>query len=295
MLTIEARYASTRSVLDVSAALKETGAEDKVSFNTPPSMDFPPDETFDCKALPQAVVCIGNYNSTEVCKFLERLPSLTHIKSLQLELDDFRGGDEFHLAFTTCLAETRTLRKLTIGAAYDGALDDLEDTIAKGVAISASLSEVCIRLNQVKFKRYFSDFAKRLAEAVNASKNISRVNLNCDVSSYVEHAFLQRLSVGIAKNYALLSVNMGSVDKETEVYWFRVWDAMLRNQGLVTAASDFVRGVRRDRHCALALEQVHRNLELVAEVARLESVDEARATAMVREGFRTMVNMPDFM
>lgn len=290
-LTIEAPDRSNPPVLDVSAALLRTDAEEKVSFKASFMVDHPK-KIFDCKAFSEAIVHSMDCNSTAVCEFLERLPSLGHIKSLQLELDDIRGDKEFSWAFTTFLKESRTLEALRIGAAWDGSLNGLEDIIAKGVAISTSLREVWIRVDQVK--SHFTSFAKPLAEAINSSKNISRVTFNVDSNPYAERAFLQRLSLGIRNNYALLSISLGSVDKTAEVYWFRVWDVMRRNRGLVTAAADFVRGVRRDRHCASALEQVRHSPGLVEEVARLESVDEARAADMVREGFRTMVAMPDF-
>ncbi|XP_077525974.1 uncharacterized protein LOC144137837 isoform X1 [Haemaphysalis longicornis] len=286
-LTIEARDGSTPLVLDVSAALEETDAEEKVSFKASLMVDRP-EKIFDCKAFSEAVVYADDRNSDAVCEFLKHLPSLGHIKSLQLELGDIKGGREFSSAFTTFLRDTRTLKTLRIGAPWEGSLSGLEDTIAKG-----SLTKVCIRVDQVR--SHFTSFAKPLAEAINSSKNISRVKFEVDQNPYAEHAFLQRLSLGIRNNYALLSVDMGSVDKTAEVYWFRVWNVMCRNQGLVMAAADFVRGVRRDRHCALAMEQVHRHPKLVEEVARLESVDETWAAAMVREGFRTMASMPDFV
>ncbi|XP_077525916.1 uncharacterized protein LOC144137800 [Haemaphysalis longicornis] len=290
--TIEAPDRSTPPVLEVSAALQETDAEEKVSFKASFMVDHPK-KIFDCKAFSEAIVYSMDCNSDAVCEFLERLPSLSHIKLLQLELDDIRGDKDFSSAFTTFLRDTRTLKTLRIGAAWEGSLHRLEDIIAKGVAINTSLRKVCIRVDQVR--SHFTSFAKPLAEAINSSKNISRVKFEVDHNPYAEHAFLQRLSLGIRNNYTLLSVDFGSVDKTAEVYWFRVWDVMRRNQGLVTAAADFARGVRRDRHCALAMEQVHRHPELMEEVARLESVDEAQAAAMVREGFRTMANMPDFV
>lgn len=209
-------------------------------------------------------------------------------------LRGFKGGREFSSAFTTFLRDTRTLKTLRIGAAWEGSLNGLEDTIAKGVAINTSLTKVCIRVDQVR--SHFTSFAKPLAEAINSSKNISRVWFNVDYHKDSELAFFQTLSLGITKNYTLLSVIMhGLLDKSAEVYWFQVWDAMRRNHGLVTAAADFVRGVRRDRHCAMALQQVHHHPELVEKVARLESIDEARAAAMVQESFHTTAKMPDFM
>ncbi|XP_077527746.1 uncharacterized protein LOC144139190 [Haemaphysalis longicornis] len=279
-------------LLDVSAALEGAGAEDKVSLKV--SLFHIWTDSFSSRASSEAFVYASDHNTPTACEFLECLPSLGHIKSLELELGYVDGNDEFSATFTTFLRETRTLKTLRIGINED--LWRLEEAIVKGVAINTSLREVCIRVDRVLSD--LSEFSKPLTEAINSSKTISRVKINVAENQDAVHSFVQNLSLGITNNYTLLSVSVimfEPLGKEAEVYWFQVDDVLRRNRGLVTAAADFARGVRRDRHCALALEQVYHHPELVEEVARLESVDEARAASMVQEGFQTMANMADFV
>lgn len=80
-LIIEAPDRSNPPVLDVSAALLRTDAEEKVYLKAS-FMDERPDKKFDCKAFSEAVVYVMDSNSTALCALLERLPSVSHIKSL---------------------------------------------------------------------------------------------------------------------------------------------------------------------------------------------------------------------
>ncbi|KAH9375851.1 hypothetical protein HPB48_014553 [Haemaphysalis longicornis] len=267
------------------AALKETGADEKVCFNVCfYERDF--DERCACKAFSTLAVSANDGNRAAVFEILERMLSLGHITCLYLYFD-FRILLDGVLSsvLATFLGATRTLKTLVLRASWDMALYDCQEGLLDGLARNTSLREVVI---EVKAWEGFSKFYGPLADVVIASKNISRVS--------GEVAFFQSLSRGIADNYTLLSVAVpGCANGKFEKYWFKVLDTTRRNCGLLTDAADFARNARRDRRCALALDRMHGHPELVKEVAWLERVGQAQAAAMVRDGLRSTEGLHDFM
>ncbi|XP_077549382.1 uncharacterized protein LOC144162639 [Haemaphysalis longicornis] len=277
-------------------ALKGTAAEEKVSFDHPFDIErF--HESFMCKAFSSVTLSATGENREAACGLLDRMSSLGHITSMHLRL---RGDDDpnpvLFSALTTFLGATRSLKTLTLSIWGDDSLHYWQDTVLQGLAVNTSLRKLGIEVWRVS--EDFSVFANPLAATINTSKNICRVDLDTGNSRDAETTFLQILSTGIADNYNLLSVTAPDQDllkKAKQLFRFKVWDTTRRNRGLLTAAADFARGTRRDRHCALALDRMRDHPELVEEVARLEKVDEARAASMIRDGLRSIEGMDDFM
>ncbi|KAH9375858.1 hypothetical protein HPB48_011770 [Haemaphysalis longicornis] len=274
------------------AALKESGADKKVSFSTSfTEKEF--DERYACKAFSCLVVSARNDNREAVSGILERLPSLGHITCLHLNFDiPVLLDGVLSSVLATFLGATHSLKTLTLSASSDTLMFDCQEGLMDGLARNTSLRDVRIgvRVNSPKF----STFTKHLVDAISASKNISRVYLSATDSA--ERAFYRKLSTGIAENYTLLSVSAPYYTyNKFKKCWFKVWDTTRRNCGLLTNAADFARGARRDRRCGLALERMHSHPELVEELARLEEVDQARAAAMILDGLRSMDGLHEFM
>ncbi|KAH9375859.1 hypothetical protein HPB48_011771 [Haemaphysalis longicornis] len=142
------------------------------------------------------------------------------------------------------LGATHTLKTLALSASVDMLLFGFQESLMNGLARNRSLREVRIEVERATTD--FSTFTKHLADAISASKNISRVYLSATDSA--ERAFYRKLSTVIADNYTLLSVSAPYCTySKFKKCWFKVWDTTRRNCGLLTNAADFARGARRDR------------------------------------------------
>lgn len=290
------RQAPQPALSRLCAALKVTGADEKVSVSTAfTEEDF--DERFDCKAFWSLVVRDSDYNSATVHKILERLPSLGHITYFHLdfhvryEMDELRSS-----ALATFLAATRTLQTLSLSASWDAFPHHCQKALLDGLAANKSLREV--RMFVSGTRRDFSEFSEPLADVVNASRNISWVHLAVGGAESRGNAFLRRLSAGIANNYTLLSATAFEfMDTNLKRPWFEVLDAIRRNCGLLSGAADFARGAQHDSHCAQALERMQGHPELVEQVVKLEGVDQAQAATTIRQGLRCLegMDMHEFM
>ncbi|XP_077536585.1 uncharacterized protein LOC144148929 [Haemaphysalis longicornis] len=292
-VTIEALCRAPRFLVHkLCTALKETGADDKVCFSA-----FFSEKVFDeknaCKAFSSVVVRASKDNRTAVLGMLESMPSICHITCLEMYFDfPILLDGVVSSVLASFLGATHTLKTLALSASVDMLLFGFQESLMNGLARNRSLREVRIEVERATTD--FSTFTKHLADAISASKNISRVYLSATDSA--ERAFYRKLSTVIADNYTLLSVSAPYCTySKFKKCWFKVWDTTRRNCGLLTNAADFARGARRDRRCGRALERMQSHPELVEEVARLEEVDQARAASMVRDGLRSMEGLHDFM
>ncbi|XP_077537941.1 uncharacterized protein LOC144150027 isoform X3 [Haemaphysalis longicornis] len=277
-------------LVKLCAALKGTGADEKVSFSTSlPGEEF--HEWCACKAFSSVFMSATNDNNEALYGLLECMPSLGHITCLSVYFQFINGQDRTPFSvLATFLRATRTLNTLTLGVILDTCLFDYQEILMDGLADNTSLKEV--RIKATNMTTDYSTFQEPLADVIKASKNISMVHLSgvgCG-----GHAFFRRLSPGIADNYTLLSVDVLGYSSFKK-FCFKVRDVTRRNCGLLTNALDFTRRARCDRRCALALERMHSHPLLVEEVARVEKVDQARAASMVRDRLRSMEGLHDFM
>lgn len=284
---------------ELCVAIKETGAGDKVSFNAS-HRAWKLDESFECTAFSSVAVRVYDDSGADVCGILERMPSLGHITCLELS---FLFQDslcrEVVSALGTFLGVTRTLKTLSLSLSSLAQLVESQEVLMEGLAVNRSLREVRIEADEAGCD--FSVFSEPLADVINGSKNISRLNLTIkndayDEGDYDENAFT-RLAEGIAENYTLLDLTASECMFTLGSSWFKITDTTRRNQGLLTCAADFARGARRDRRCAVALERMQGYPQLVEEVARLEGVDQTRAATMVQGSLRSIqsADMHQFM
>ncbi|KAH9384338.1 hypothetical protein HPB48_026340 [Haemaphysalis longicornis] len=249
------------------AALKETGADEKVSFKVP--LTWPEfHERSECKAFSSLVVKDSDRNRGPICNIFRRMPSLGHITYFHLGIV-YKMDSATSSALATFLSATLTLKTLSLSASWRVVQPECQKALLDGLAANSSLRE--LRMDVDVGSSDFCVFSEPLADVINASRNISRLHLRASGRECAGSAFLGRLTARIAGNYTLLSATVSQLmDKNLKRPWFEVSDATRRNCGLLTGAADFARGARRDRRCALALERMQGHPELVEEVARLE-------------------------
>ncbi|KAL3252764.1 hypothetical protein MRX96_054820 [Rhipicephalus microplus] len=109
--------------------------------------------------------------------------------------------------------------------------------------------------------------------------------------------FLTGLQFGNGENYTLCSATL-ELELSAEPWlslWFRVRQMARRNSGYVARAAQFLKWTRCDTPCAAALDRVYRHPALVAELSEALSVSEADAIVAVRERFRSIEGMHEFM
>lgn len=292
VVTIDVHITNREIFLILCSALRESGAEEKISFGTYyMSEDF---DFIDCKAFSDIYVYLPTNDTVEL---LRRLPVLEHITSMHITIwirDEARSS-----AVADYVGATSSLRKLELTLCSD--VDDRTDTASRSwTAVMQSLSRnTSIRQLQVSIfdnggvlRRQHSE---QVAEVITASRSTRRARFYASHPA-ITGAFLRRLSADIADNHTLVSVTVsGGVHAEAAADCFAVWETTRRNYGLVSRAAEFADGRRRDGYCARALEPVCRNPALLEEFAELKSVGMAAAVAMLQLALRTTEGMPDFM
>ncbi|XP_077526674.1 uncharacterized protein LOC144138324 isoform X2 [Haemaphysalis longicornis] len=276
-------------------AIRGTDAEKKVSFDSPFIAKLF-DQRRMCGAFSGVKVVASDCREAEVCRLLECMPSLGHITWLHLKLDseyDMYGAPTS--AFINFLGGTRTLRTITLTTRKGCLLYECQNALLNGLAVNSSIREFRLEVETTEDDWSILG-AEPLADAINDSKNISRVYLGYIRPCDGEHAFFEALSRRITDNYTLLDVTVPeSADRKLERCYLQVWETTWRNKNLLTRAADFARGARRNRQCALALKQVHGHPELVETVARLENIHEEVAAARVQDALKSLKGMHEFM
>ncbi|KAH6947015.1 hypothetical protein HPB50_016661 [Hyalomma asiaticum] len=104
--------------------------------------------------------------------------------------------------------------------------------------------------------------------------------------------FVNRLSRGIRGNYCLVKIELPVYMDED---MFAVWDTARRNLSLVTSASQFFEGARRNKHIVASLERVYRHRALLEELAEVQCVSVVEVAAALREQVRAFEDVHDFM
>ncbi|XP_049273449.1 uncharacterized protein LOC119398990 [Rhipicephalus sanguineus] len=137
---------------------------------------------------------------------------------------------------------------------------------------------------------------KYLGAAVARSKTIRELR-SLTWSSSTRLSFLRGVRAGISENYALCSVALypKSSYEDWEGDWSFVCDTARRNSGYVARTAQFLQQARCDTPCAAALDRVYRHPALVAELSKVLAISEADAVVAVRQHFRSIEGMHEFM
>ncbi|KAL1458777.1 hypothetical protein MTO96_043467 [Rhipicephalus appendiculatus] len=107
--------------------------------------------------------------------------------------------------------------------------------------------------------------------------------------------FLRGFHSGNSENYTLCSATLESEHSYEPWLWFDVRKMARRNSGYVARAAQFLKRTRCDTPCAAALDRVYRHPALVAELSTVLSISETDAVDAVREHFRSIEGMHEFM
>ncbi|KAL3178823.1 hypothetical protein MRX96_009495 [Rhipicephalus microplus] len=139
--------------------------------------------------------------------------------------------------------------------------------------------------------------AGRLGEAVARSKTIRKIRLLTPLL-HTRVGFLKALCINISENYVLCSVcvNWEMLCLPWESDWLAViQNTVNRNLGYRARAAQFLNQARCDISCAAALDRVYRHPALIVELSKVLAVFEADAVVAVRQGYRSIEGMHEFM
>ncbi|KAH7970735.1 hypothetical protein HPB49_014914 [Dermacentor silvarum] len=301
-LIISVHATSDRNLRALCKALKESGAEQKVSLGT--YFVFLDWDLMYSKALSDVdILCFGNvmgqlprmllaFTHITSVRFRVRMVDValvsaiaayiraaTSLRKLRLDLYSDEGGTEHDTntswtEIVESLARNTSIKGLGVHVETDWDDSDAEDSVGH-----------VLEQHQVY----------RLAQVIRSRRNIRTVYFGAEQAGVVG-AFLRHFSEDITDNYSLVRVTLsGALDTESAQDGFKVRDTARRNCGLVTRAVQFARGRALDRHCAIALELVWRHASLLEELAEQLSVSVDEASATVRRGLRSMEGLHDFM
>ncbi|XP_049514969.1 uncharacterized protein LOC119432967 isoform X2 [Dermacentor silvarum] len=301
-LIISVHATDHRNLRDLCKALKESGAEDKVSLGT--YFVYHDWDLMYSKAFSDVdMFCFDNV----LARLSSVLLTFTHITSVRFSI---RMGDVALVsAIAAYIGAATSLRKLRL-ALYSDDGDTEHDMntswteIVEALARNTSIKGLCVHVDIDSDDSDEEDGVgdvleqhqvQRLAQVIGSRQNIRTVYFGAEQAGVVG-AFLRCFSKDIADNYNLVRVTLnGVLDTESAQDGFKVRDTARRNCGLVTRATQFARGRALDRHCAIALERVWRHAALVEELAEQLSVSVEEASATVRRGLRSMEGLHDFM
>ncbi|XP_037557183.2 uncharacterized protein LOC119433963 [Dermacentor silvarum] len=301
-LIISVHATDHRNLRDLCKALKESGAEDKVSLGT--YFVYHDWDLMYSKAFSDVdMFCFDNV----LARLSSVLLTFTHITSVRFSI---RMGDVALVsAIAAYIGAATSLRKLRL-ALYSDDGDTEHDMntswteIVEALARNTSIKGLCVHVDIDSDDSDEEDGVgdvleqhqvQRLAQVIGSRQNIRTVYFGAEQAGVVG-AFLRCFSKDIADNYNLVRVTLnGVLDTESAQDGFKVRDTARRNCGLVTRATQFARGRALDRHCAIALERVWRHAALLEELAEQLSVSVDEASATVRRGLRNMEGLHDFM
>lgn len=301
-LTVALHATDHRYLPALCGALREIGAEEKVSLGT--YFVYHNLNLIHSKAFSDVdVFCFGNI----VGRLSHVLLAFAHVTSVRFSL---RMADVALASSIAAYVEaTASLRRLRLSL-YTDEDDPLQNTNAAWTAIVESLSrnksvrELGLHVDfdcddsdveDDVARATIQDYIQRLAHAIGTSRNVRRLHFRAEHLSEAS-AFLRRLSEDVAGNYNLVRVVVsGVLDRKAALAYRNIRDKASRNRGLVTRAVQFARGRPVDSHCAVALERAWHHAGLLEEFAEQLLLSATDASAVIRRGLRSTEGLHDFM
>ncbi|KAL1476114.1 hypothetical protein MTO96_036759 [Rhipicephalus appendiculatus] len=280
-----------RKLLDVCEMLERSGAKHKVTFtfmglephslayDYPRPLSFPMPRSTMTRPPMDLIQQFCSFDSCRMTKLVVR-PSLLGRHS--------SGVCQF-------IEETTTLKQLVLLDELDRndpSVDSIWSDILESLSQNTSITDVtyCAKWERVEILQH-------LANVVKSSATIRTLKISVQSPS-ISPDCPDRLPVDISNNYSLCSFSLFADErtmKELRFDWLAWYKTSWRNSGIVARAARFVQGTMCDRHCAAGLDRVYRHPALLAELAEVLSIDEAEARERVREGFRSIEGLHDFM
>ncbi|XP_075725745.1 uncharacterized protein LOC142767609 [Rhipicephalus microplus] len=294
-LTVALKVTDYRYLPELCAALRETGAEDKVSLGTH-FVDGILNLVQSRALLDVDVFCLDK----TVIRQLHALQAFNHVTSVCFRLKI--GQVSITSAIARYVEATTSLRRLQLDL-YPDHDSALHDKNASFMAIVQSLSRnTSVRELELNFDHCVGNSVamqdhniEQLAHVVGTSRRVRRFHFRA-VYSHGTAAFIRRLSEKVADNYTLIHVVVADVlNKDTAMDYCNIRDKASRNSGLVARAVQFARGRPVDSRSARALERVWRHAGLLEEFAEQVSLSATDASAVIRRGLRSTESLHDFM
>ncbi|KAL3252721.1 hypothetical protein MRX96_054825 [Rhipicephalus microplus] len=291
MVTVDVAEGGRCRLSELAKKLEESGCEEKVSF-----MDSCSNENLsllDCKnyfELEAFVRAEDKCTVLSLCKELKTYPPLIF---LSLVVVDWKA--ELCWLLVEYLSTTCTLQKMDLDLSRTDSTEYKDWWVALSQSLLRNSSITDLRLGfPWDQEGILCDSFEYVGGAVAQNQTIRKLNL-CGLV-YSNEIFVRGLSSGISQNYALCSADLGMYQRECHrASWIVVWNTLRRNLGYVARAAQFMNCRRCDTPCAAALDRVYRHPALVAELTKVLSVSGADAVAAVRQRFRSIEGMHEFM
>ncbi|XP_050032739.1 uncharacterized protein [Dermacentor andersoni] len=289
MVTIDVEEEKYRLLPGVLEALQESGCVEKVNFRAPHiSQEL---TVADCKAVCEHRLKVSDTAKDRQLPFFQQLSTFPRLKELRLIIVNW--DCTIFSAFSEYVAMTTTLRKLHVNFRLEFAARELIEwwpALSRSLLLNKSIAELAIGV-VVESRQNI----EMLGDALRRSSTIRKLIL-MEFSYLASNAFVEGLCADILKNYTLCKVAMDYwMWLNSEAYWVALWDASRRNSGFVARAAQFLNHARCDRLCAAALDRVSRHPALVAELAEVLSIGEEEAARRVRQRFRSIEGLHEFM
>ncbi|XP_075559506.1 uncharacterized protein LOC142591016 [Dermacentor variabilis] len=292
MVTIDVREDEYGNLASVVNDLERSGSKDKVSFTAPCRLDtWAPSESMRYSGLE---VYLSNCNVPNLRPVSQQLRILSHLNTLSLRMNHWHSTIFFLIA--EYIATTSTLQALHMQ--FNDAYVQPESlkwwpALSQSLRLNRSITELGIGVDARS-----GEYVTIVADTIIQSATIRKICLMHWCSRPLPY-FTRRLAAGIFKNRTLCSATSWMLyvpwDIEWAADWFAVRDTARRNSTFVARAAQFLKHARCDRLCAAGLDRVSRHPALVAELAQVLSVDKAEADDMVRQNFRCIEGLHDFM
>ncbi|XP_054925647.1 uncharacterized protein [Dermacentor andersoni] len=278
-----------RLLLDVVKSLQESGWEEKVSFKTRCIVDRL--TVSDCKYFRELSLTVLDRTKDIMLPLLQQLSTLTRLKELSLTL---RTWDSvMFYAISKYISMTSTLRMLYLDLCTRNHAPELIEwwpALSRSLLLNKSIVALSIGVYVES-----SQNIELLGDAVMRSQTIRKLCLMpFDPLALV--GFLRGLRADVLNNYALCRVTVDfRITPNIVADWFAVCDTSRRNSGFVARAAQFLNHARCDRLCAAGLDRVSRHPALLAELAEVLSIGEEEAARRVRQRFRNIEGLHEFM
>lgn len=292
MVTIDVQENEYRHLAGVVRDLERSGSEEKVSIEAPCSIDTL--ALSDCKRCSKLEAHVKISSDPNFLPVFQQLPTFSHLNTLSLRMECWDSAISYHVA--EYIATTSTLLKLLIQFSYT--FDTPESVkwwraLSQSLLLNRSITELVIGVDVTLCEDVIF-----LADAVIQGAAIRKICLLYWPASPLR-CFIGRLRAGIFKNRTLCSATIGDFhERNYEEWaddWFAVCDTARRNSGFVARAAQFLNHARCDRLCAAGLDRVSRHPALLAELAEVLSIDKVEAARVVRQKWRCIEGLHDFM
>ncbi|KAH7943758.1 hypothetical protein HPB52_011331 [Rhipicephalus sanguineus] len=289
-VTIVADECERCRLADIAKKLEEIGCEEKVSFLASCNRDrFSLTYCKNYSELRAAVRGKEKCTVLPVYRELATFPPLTFFRLILVEWEK-----ELCCLLVEYVSTTSTLQELYLQFGVGVCRTEWDDwwpALSQSLLRNRSITDLSLGV----CGSYHGN-VDCIGKAVGRSKTIRKIRLLTWGSSE-RRSFLRGVRTGISENYTLCSATLDSRSSSElrEADWLVVCDTARRNSCYVARAAQFLSRRRCGTPCAAALDRVYRHPALVAELSKVLSISEADAVVAVRQGFRSIEGMHEFM